>query len=563
MKNTFIVVLGLMVLTPVVGDGSRLNAKPASSCTALAALVLNDRNVTAATAVITPPAPATAAAASRPASGPTPAYCQVNLTQKEAINIRIGLPLSAADGGTGGVQGAWNGRIENLGGGGYVGNVGAVTAPVAAGYVGSSTDTGHGAAWCNAINPKSEQANSQPNCGLGNGGFVLDANNKLIASRVEDFIRNAVHAQTLWALSLTRTYYGVEAARNYWNGCSTGGRQGFEMAQSYGDLFDGILAGAPAFNWNRFIIGGNWPPIATKDIVGSAGVPQAKSDAANAAAVAACDAKDGVVDGLISEPRRCEFNARVLVCTGDPGDPSTCLTPKEAETINRIWDGPRDPNGQRLWGGLTRGSSFGTLLPGGTNPSALMQTYVQNWLHEDPAYDWRQITTSGFTSEFRQSEQKFRTLAATDDPNLDKVKKRGGKIIHYHGLNDPLIVPFGSYNYVSRVFDRYGVADAQRFMRSFYYPGNAHCGGGTGPQIDRDDLFNTLVQWVEKNAAPDYIVAKQKLADGAIRTRKICKYPDEARYVGSGSINDQNNFTCVVQRKEPEDLKADSAVTPR
>src|SRR5206468_10137838 len=138
-----------------------------------------------------------------------------------------------------------------------------------------------------------------------------------------------------------------------------------------------------------------------------AGVSQAKSNAANAAAVAACDGNDGVVDGLISEPRRCAFDATALICTGGPGDPATCLTAQEAQVINRIWDGPREPGGDRLWGGLTRGTSFGTLLPGGNTASPLPLTYVQNWVHENPAFDWRGITMSGFEPEFRLSEWKF------------------------------------------------------------------------------------------------------------------------------------------------------------
>jgi feruloyl esterase len=511
-------------------------------CTDLAPLLFADPTILAATSAITP------------AAGATPAYCQVNLTQFHAINIRVGLPLSAADGGAGGVQGAWNGKIQNLGGGGFAGNVGAVTGPVTNRYVGSSTDTGHSAAWCNA--------NSQPNCGSAGGGFVLDKNNQLIPWQVTDFITDSLHAQTVRALALAKSYYGMDAARNYWNGCSTGGRQGLELAQKFGDLFDGFLVGAPAMNWNRFQIGEVWPAVAMKDLTASAGVSPAKSNAANAAAVAACDGDDGVVDGLVSEPRRCAFDASSLICTGGPGDPATCLTPPEAETINRIWDGPREPGGGRLWGGLTRGTGFGTLLPGGTNASPLPLTYVQNWVHEDPAFDWRQITLSGFEPEFRFSEWKFRSTAATDDPDLDTVKARNGKIIHYHGIADPLIVPFGSYNYVSRVFARYGVAGTQPFMRSFFYPGNGHCGGGNAPLINGTDLFTALVNWVENGMAPDYIVARQNLGGGVMRTRKICKYPDEAVYNGSGSTDDEASFHCAVNAAEPVDLAA-ASVTAR
>ena len=549
--------LFFLIFSPTIGS-----ALP--TCTDLAVLIAADPNVLAATSVITP------------AAGTTPAYCQVNLTQYHAINIRVGLPLSTTDSGTGGIEGAWNGKVQNLGGGGFAGSVGSVTGPVASGYVGSSTDTGHSTAWCNAINPDTGQPNSLLNCGSGGAGFVLDRNNNLIDYQVTDFITDSLHAQVTWALELTHLYYGMRAIRNYWNGCSTGGRQGFEMAQKYGELFDGFLVGSPAMNWNRFQTAELWPPVVVKDLVGPGGVSAAKSNAANAAAVAACDANDGVVDGIINEPRRCSFDARTLICTGAQNDPPTCLTPAEADAINKIWDGPRNQRGDRLWGGPTFGTSFGIVLPGGVNAGGLMLPYELYWVHQDPNWDWhQQLTLENFTAELKLSDQKFEATASTDDPDLnkvayrhflrpdlDKVRKRNGKIIHYHGIADPLIIPFGSYNYVSRVFDRYGVEDAQSFMRSFFYPGNGHCGGGAAPLINGTDLFNALVNWVENGVAPDYIVASQNLGGGITRTRKICNYPDEAVYKGSGSTDDQSSFKCVVHRTEPADLAANSNLGP-
>ncbi len=517
-------------------------------CSDLAATILEHDNVLAATSSVVA------------AAGTTPAYCLINLTQQPAINVRVGLPLNNLDGGTGGApgKGAWNGKVQNQGGGGYAGTVGSVTGPVTNHFVGSSNDTGHSVAWCNAINPRTGQPNSQPNCGLAGGGFVLDPDNELLRWQVKDFIKDGIHAQTVWALDLAGWYYGQKADRNYWTGCSTGGRQGFQMAQSFGNLFDGFLVGAPAFNWNRFIIAEHWPRAEALHVVGPSGVSPAKSAAANNAAIAACDKNDAVVDGIINEPRRCTFNANSLLCTGKPGEPTTCLTPQEANAIHAIWDGPRNHDGERLWGGLNKGTSFNTLLPGGTGPSVLIETYVINWMHQDPTFDSSSITPQRFPEEFEDSYRKFRRSAATDNPDLDRVKSHGAKIIHYHGIADPLIVPFGSYNYVGRVFERYGQKEAQSFMRSFFYPGVGHCGGGAAPQPNATDLFNTLQDWVERGVAPDYVVASQTLTGGAVRTRKICKYPDEAVYKGSGSTDDQANFTCVVHRKVPEDLEADA-----
>ena len=552
---------GLLALAPGATSTPAAAAAP-PSCTGLAYVLLQNSKVLSATSAVTP------------AAGANLAYCQVNLTYTPAINIRVGLPLNAADGGSGGVQGAWNGKVENLGGGGYAGSVGGVTGATNAGYVGSSTDTGHSSAWCNAINPATGQPNSQPNCGLAGGGFVLDPNNNLLPDQVADFIDLSLEQQVEFALSLAKDYYGKAAQRNYWNGCSTGGRQGMEMAQKHGELFDGILAGAPAMNWNRFIIAELWPPVVVADVIGSGGLSVAKYNAANAAAVAACDANDGIADGVINEPRRCPFDAKALQCTGSPSDPATCLTPQEAKAINLIWDGPRNQEGERLWGGLTRGTSFGVLLTGSPNASGiqgLIQTYVANWLYQNPNYpSLTNITMANFAESFQLSDRKFAespttddfvVSAATDSTDLHELRKHGGKLLHYHGLSDPLIVPFGSLNYVSHVFDRYGVAGTQKFFRSFFYPGNGHCGGNAGfPNaglVNGTDLFAALVNWVENGVEPDYIVAYNNASHAAATvTRKICKYPDEAVYNGSGATGDANSYHCVVHHTEPADLEA-------
>jgi feruloyl esterase len=578
----FAIVLGAIAFPLTATAGGKDHGRPPTKCADLAARILDSHGshefsqvgfhgkghdasprsrVLAATSVVVP------------ASATDLSYCEVNLTLFPAINIRVGLPLNSADGGTSGVQGAWNGKVQNLGGGGFAGSVGSVRGPVNAGYVGSSTDTGHNETWCatnsNHVGLNTPGANPVPfgtgQCGLGGGAFVLDQSTppRLIKWQVKDFITDSILAQTQWAKELSRTYYATSVRRNYWNGCSTGGRQGFEMAQKYGELFDGFLVGAPAMNWNRFQTGELWPPVVVNNLLGDAGLPPAKYNAANAAALAACDGIDGVADGLISEPRRCTYDAAQRLCSVIPGD-ANCLSQAEADAINKIWDGPRNQRRQRLWGGIPRGTSFGTLLFAnpfpigpGKDPFPFILTWQANWVHENPFFDWKTISLSSFSSEFQLATRKFAEWAATDDPDLDGVRKSGGKIIHYHGLADPLIVSFGSYNYASRVFDRYGVPETQSFMRTFFYPGNGHCGGGGSgvPLINGGDLFDALVSWVEKGAKPDHIVARNA---ANTRTRKVCKYPDEAVYVGSGSTDDAANFKCVVHRREPADLRADS-----
>jgi feruloyl esterase len=201
------------------------------------------------------------------------------------------------------------------------------------------------------------------------------------------------------------------------------------------------------------------------------------------------------------------------------------------------------------------------LNPDPTAPVAdfigLLTAWVVNWMHEDPDYDWRKINLSNYGAEFAFSERKFSGIAATDSTRLNAIRNRGGKIIHYHGIADPLILPFGSYNYVSRLFDRYGVAGTQGFMRSFFYPGNGHCGGGTPgtPLINRANLFDTLVDWVENDNPPDFVVATNLAGS---RSAKICKYPDETVYDGLGDPMDHNSYHCAIKESEPADLAADS-----
>lgn len=484
-----------------------------------------------------------------PAAGANAAYCRVDLKSLREINIRVGLPLSAADGGSGGVQGAWNGKLRHLGGGGTVGSVGQVTAATNTGYVGSITDGGHNSAVC--------AANGHPGCAPGGYGFVLDASNNLIWSQLEDFSYVSVIEQVRWAGRLAEAYYGAKASRNYWDGCSTGGRQGMEMAQRYGDLFDGILAGVPAMNFSRFVTGSLWIGTVLNDALGTAGLANAKINAANSAAVAACDAQDGIPDGIVGEPRRCTFSARANVC-GEPTAPATaCLTLQEADAIDKIWDGSRNSAGERLWGGPTRGTPWTTLAAGSAGvlnqPASIPFAHIRAVVEQDPNWSYTNLTSGNFALQFQKADIKEARFAA-DNVNLDKLRAHGGKLLTWHGANDQLILPYGSWEYWGRLFDHYGgPARTDDFFRAFSFPGVGHCGGGAAPQPP--DLFNVLVNWVENGVAPDYVVGTQSLA-GATRTRKVCKYPNEAVYNGTGSMDDQASFSCVVHDQVPADLSA-------
>ncbi len=480
-------------------------------------------------------------AAIQPTVGTNTAYCRVDFTfsdesgpsagylpgQSQQLKIRVGLPPNSGDITNPTAAGAvpWNGKNRDLGGGGYAGAVGGVTSSTNLGYVGTSTDTGHSAA-------------------LG-GSFALNPDGTLNYGLIEDFAADGIHEQHIWGVKLANTYYGSEPVRKYWMGCSTGGRQGHYQAQNFPQDFDGILAGANAFNWDRFITAELWPAVVMNQDVG-APIAATKLNAVTNAAIAACDAQDAIPgDGIVQDPRACTYSANSFICTasGGPSSDPNCLTPAEARAVNKIWDGPRDTNGDRAWYGLERGASLLGLA--GTNPFSIANDHFKYWIHQNPSFDWHTVTETSFFTDMLTSIARFNDVIGTDD-DLKAFRKAGGKMITYHGLSDQLIPPRGTYHYYNSILQG-NYRETQKFYRYFPYPGNGHCGGGAAPLINGEALFQTLVNWVESGIEPDYVVASQTTP---ARTRKICMYPNVPVYNGSGSTNDQTSFHCEEQKKD-------------
>jgi hypothetical protein len=461
------------------------------------------------------------------------AYCQVNIlygtNPDQNINIRVGLPLNSEDGGSGGVQGAWNGRTQGIGGGGCSGSL-SVTGPVNAGYVGSGNDTGHSGGSCEpGVNVD----------GTYNYQFI------------NDFIRNGIKQQVLFSKSVAESYYGQKPAYNYWNGCSTGGRQGYLLAQELGTELDGILANAPAIYWTRFQTEQMWGQVVMNNLLGYV-IPSAKLNQASASAVLFCDANDGVTDSVIDDPRTCTFSATANIC-GEPTAPaSNCLTADEALVIDMIWDGPRNVDGDKIWFGLDRGTSLGSL--NGTNPFSLGVTQF-HWDTHDRNFDWKTVSIDEYALVAQEGSRNIADITDTFG-DLDVFRRSGGKMITYVGANDQLIMPGGVIHYYRQMASRYDYRQdhassgtgsvpghgndvdftgVQQFYRLFRAPGVGHCGlGGTGP-------FDALVAWVENenHPAPDKI-------DVTIsgKGRRLCPYPQKAIYDGVGDPNVANSFYC-------------------
>lgn len=442
--------------------------------------------------------------------------------EQQTIRIRIGLPLNSADGGTGGVEGAWNGKNRNLGGGGCAGSLGGVTSATNTGYVGSSTDTGHVGGDCL---------------------FALAPDpNRLNIGRLNDFIKDSLIWQVRWAKVIARTYYGTAPNRNYWDGCSTGGRQGFALAQKYPQELDGWLVSAPGVNYGRFRLAQIWGQLAMKDLVGSP-ISSAKLNQVNTSYIAACDAADGVTDGLVNDPRQCPWSATNNICGGPSAPAANCLTPQEAQAVDLIWDGPRNSKGKRIFPGLPRGAAFGTL--NGNTPFQTATSQIR-WNHEDASFDWQTFTMADYAAEAQLGSTTNGDIINTMDPTLGEVRDGGKKILMWHGMADGSITTENSMNYYRRVASLYGgFAGLQSWFRYFRAPGVGHCGGGNGPQPV--GAFEAMVNWVENGVAPDRI-----LSQAGSRTRPLCPYPQTAIYNGSGSTDDWNNFTCGGNLDTPQ-----------
>lgn len=427
----------LLVAGPAAANPRSL-AAPAS-CASLTGVRLP--NTTVASAVVVP------------ADGAVPATCQVNATvthppSGDAENIYVWLPVSG-----------WNGRFQGVGGGGYVGGFPqALAAPVEQGYAAAATDTGHSDV---------------------DGSFALDASGRLDWQLIRDFAYLGIHDMTVVGKAVTAAFYGRPAGYAYWNGCSTGGRQGLSEAQRYPDDYDGILSAAPAINWSTFIPAEFWPQLVmlrTGDFL-----PQCKFEAFQAAAIAACDTVgDGVRDGVIGDPARCRFDPRSLVGRATP---CGVITATDASVVARILAGPRSVEGDFLWYGLRPGASFAglaTTTAAGGVPFPIALTHLGIWVQRNPAWDWTTTTYERYDQLFAQSKRMYDAVIGTADPDLRAFRNAGGKLLIWHGQADQLIFPQGTVDYYRRVVAvTPGTAD---FTRLFLAPGVAHCAGGPGPQ---------------------------------------------------------------------------------
>jgi feruloyl esterase len=445
-----------------------------------------------------------------------PAFCRVAATLRPSsdsdIKIEVWLPAASAEGSAG-----WNGKFQAVGNGGWAGTIsyGALASAVSAGYAGASTDTGHTG---------------------NNAEFALGHPEKVV-----DIGYRAVHEMTIKAKAVIAAYYGKSPSVSFWNGCSLGGRQGLAEAQRYPADFDGIVAGAPAWN-NIHLHAGR---LAVNQLVNKTPqsyVPPEKYPVIHRAVIEACDASDGVKDGVLENPMQCRFDPKVLQCQG--ADDQTCLTAPQVESVRALYASVKHPRtGKVIYPGARHGSELSFGVIGGPEPISTALGAFKYVVFGDANWDWRRFNLA---TDVDFADQKDNGVLGTTDANLKPFFDRGGKLLIYHGWNDTQVAPDNSLIYFNNVVARLGNSVVGKSIQLYMMPGVNHCQGGQGP-----DTFNKMAameEWVEKGRAPDHIVASH-VTDGRVdRTRPLCPFGRVATWTGAGSTDDAANFTCVPER---------------
>jgi hypothetical protein len=500
-----------------------------TSCDALAKLNLPNTTIKTAEAVpagtFTPPGDR--------AIPNLPAFCRVAGMIKPSadsdIEFEVWMPSSG-----------WNNKFQGIGNGGYAGAIGygAMGAAIAHGYATAATDTGHrggatDAAWA-----------------LGH------------PEKVTDFGYRAIHETAEKAKSVIHAFYGEAPKHSYFSSCSDGGREALMEVQRYPADYEGVVAGAPAYYWTHLLSAGLYDMTALLNDPGNY-IPANKLPLVEAANLEACDALDGVKDGVIDDPTMCHPNYSKLLCSG--ADNEKCLTAAQISTLEKIYGGLKDVKGSEIFPGYSPGgevgaNGWGGWITGATRERSLQYAFgtnfFRNMVYSDANWNYHTFNPD---RDLKTADDSLAGKLNATSPDLKKFKDRGGKLIMYHGWSDAAIPPMSTVEYYKNVVSKMGAKDTTSFVRLFMVPGMQHCGGGPGPNDfgqtvitggdPMHDVDAAIEAWVEQGHAPDQIIATKYKgampASGVERTRPLCKYPQVAKYKGTGSTDDAANFTCV------------------
>jgi feruloyl esterase len=448
-----------------------------------------------------------------------PAFCRVageigQRTGADGKSYGIGFALALPD--------QWNGRFLFQGGGGLNGSVALPlgsqaagdTPALARGFAVVTTDSGHTGS-------------------VFDGSFFRDQQASL------DFYYLAIGRVAQLAKEMIASYYGRPAQHSYFAGCSTGGREAMIMSQRYPEYFDGIVSGDPAIrtghsNLALGFMTAVFDEAAPKDAGGKPDPRKAFSDSDRKLIVnsvlQACDAKDGLKDGMIFNSRACEFDPETLVCSGSKTD--GCLTRAQADALRKAFAGPKSARGDAIYPGVPYDAGIADTggIPGLLNGPLIPVATGADFMH----FDVDRETA-------RMQADKTAQLGDSTWTNLTSFAGHGGKLLFFHGLSDPWFSPLDTLGYYEKMAKDTGGSPIASWSRIYFVPGMGHCQGG-GATLDRFDMLSAVVDWVEKGVAPDRVVASGPAFPG--RSRPLCPYPQHAEYTGHGDTNDANNFVC-------------------
>ena len=501
---------------------SPVSAQTSAACSELTKLQLPGVNLIVTKTEWVPAGPMPAGRGGGPSTVRLPAYCRLDgMIDRRvgAANVTYGIGFALA------LPENWNGRFLFQGGGGLNGSVsppiGASAAGdrpgLARGFAVVSTDTGH----------------------QGMGGFDATFMGDQQASL--DFAYAAIGRVAEAAKRIIAEHYDRPAEKSYFAGCSTGGREAMMMAQRYPAYFDGIVAGAPAMRTNFSGIGDQWVAVvlnqvAPKSALGQPVTREALSESDKKTVIDgllnACDALDGVKDGMVFNTNACTFSPKTLVCNGAKRD--GCLSSVQAEALEKGFAGPKDSRGRQVYPGFLFDTGIAStqgipgLLNGGLNPVGPAFTATE--MDVDAAVD-------------RALADPAESLTSTSRwTNLNTFSGRGGKLIFWHGVSDPWFSALDTVDYYERMTKANGGSEqVSTWSRLFLSPGMGHCGGGPAA-LDTFDALTAVMEWVEKGTAPASITATGRAVPG--RSRPLCAYPTHAHYKGSGNPEDASSFEC-------------------
>ena len=540
MRNVAVAVVGAMLLA--CGTYGQKTAPAPRNCERLAQLELPGAKITSAQAIAAGafPLPLNATpwmAGTADFYKTLAAFCRVTAEAKpsadSSIKIEVWMPVEG-----------WNGKLQGQGNGGFAGEIGyfGLGLAVQQGYAAVGTDTGHSAGGTDA------------SWALGH------------LEKVADFGYRGIHEMTRIAKAMIQAYYGKSAQHSYFGGCSNGGRQALMEAQRFPEDYDGILAGAPANFWTHLLTKALADVRATT-LDPASYIPSSKLPAIARAVNAACDAEDGVTDGILNEPNKCHFDPEVLLCK--EGDSDKCLTAPQILALKKLYAALSDAKGHEIFPGYLPGGedgqgAWGPWITGQAPGKSLMFAfgtgYFSNMVYEKADWNYKDAKID---EALKAADEKTTKMLNATDPNLAAFKARGGKLILYHGWNDPAISALNTINYFESVAGNMGGAQTDAFVRLYMAPGVLHCGGGPGPDsfgespADGSDpqhnMRLALEQWVEKGIAPSAIIATKKAGGDSGKsvkmTRPLCPYPQVAKYKGSGDSNDAGSFVCTTPSK--------------